>query len=138
MCRPQSKACAFDGVALVRDSARLKVAVVGSGISGLAAAWLLSSRHDVTVYEQSERVGGHANTVIASVGGRDIPVDTGFTVFNRSAYPNLAALFAHLAVPTQPTDMSLSISLDNGSLEYSGTSLTGLFTQPRNLFNPRF
>lgn len=122
----------------MRDSARLKVAVVGTGISGLSAAWLLSSRHDVTVYEQSERIGGHSNTVIASVGGRDIPVDTGFMVFNRGAYPNLAALFERLAVPTQATDMSLSISLDNGSLEYSGTSLSGLFTQPRNLFNPRF
>ena len=122
----------------MRDGVRLKVAVVGTGISGLSAAWLLSQRHDVTVYEQSERIGGHSNTVVASVGGRKIPVDTGFIVFNRSAYPNLTALFGHLGVPTQISDMSLAVSLDGGDLEYSGTGLRGLFAQPRNLFRPRF
>jgi predicted NAD/FAD-binding protein len=122
----------------VRDGRRLKVAVVGTGISGLSAAWLLSPRHDVTMYEQSERIGGHSNTVVASVGGRQIRVDTGFIVFNRSAYPNLTALFERLAVPTRTSDMSLAVSLDNGTLEYSGTGLSGLFAQPRNLFRPRF
>jgi predicted NAD/FAD-binding protein len=122
----------------VQDSPRFKVAVVGTGISGLSAAWLLSPRHDVTVYEQSERIGGHCNTVVASVGGREISVDTGFIVFNRSAYPNLTALFERLAVPTLTSDMSLAVSLDNGSLEYSGTGLSGLFAQPHNLFRPRF
>ena len=123
---------------MARNGVRLKVAVVGTGISGLSAAWLLSPRHDVTVYEQSERIGGHSNTVVASVGGREIPVDTGFIVFNRSAYPNLTALFERLAVPTRTSDMSLAVSLDNGNLEYSGTGLLGLFAQPRNLFRPRF
>jgi uncharacterized protein len=122
----------------VRDNVRLKVAVVGTGISGLSAAWLLSPRHDVTVYEQADRIGGHSNTVVASVGGRKIPVDTGFIVFNRSAYPNLSALFHRLAVPTQISDMSLAVSLGDGDLEYSGTGLSGLFAQPRNLFRPRF
>ena len=122
----------------MRDGPRLKVAVVGTGISGLSAAWLLSTRHDVTVYEQSERIGGHTNTVVASVGGRKIPVDTGFIVFNRQAYPNLAALFELLAVPTRISDMSMAVSLGNGDLEYSGTGLPGLFAQPRNLFRPRF
>ena len=122
----------------MRDSARLKVAVVGTGISGLSAAWLLSPYHDVTVYEKSERIGGHSNTVIASVGGREIPVDTGFIVFNRSAYPNLTALFERLAVPTRVSDMSLAVSLDNGGLEYSGAGLSGLFAQARNQFRPRF
>jgi predicted NAD/FAD-binding protein len=122
----------------VRDRERLKVAVVGTGISGLSAAWLLSPRHDVTVYEQSERIGGHSNTVIASVGGRSIRVDTGFIVFNRSAYPNLTALFERLGVPTAPSDMSLAVSLRNGDLEYSGTGLSGLFVQPGNLLRPRF
>jgi predicted NAD/FAD-binding protein len=126
------------GCVLPRNGVRLKVAVVGTGISGLSAAWLLSPHHDVTVYEQSERIGGHSNTVIASVGGREIPVDTGFIVFNRSAYPNLTALFEHLTVPTRISDMSLAVSLDNGNLEYSGTGLSGLFAQPRNLFRPRF
>jgi predicted NAD/FAD-binding protein len=125
-------------VALVRDNVRLKVAVVGTGISGLSAAWLLSPRHDVTVYEQAERIGGHSNTVVASVEGRKIPVDTGFIVFNRSAYPNLTALFERLAVPTQTSDMSLAVSLGDGELEYSGTGLSGLFAQKRNLLRPRF
>ena len=77
----------------MRDGIQLKVAVVGTGISGLSAAWLLSQRHHVTVYEQAERIGGHSNTVIASVAEHKIPVDTGFIVFNRATYPNLVALF---------------------------------------------
>lgn len=123
---------------LVRDGIRLKVAVVGTGISGLAAAWLLSQRHDVTVYEQSDRIGGHSNTVFVTVGEHRIPVDTGFIVFNRQAYPNLSAMFRHLGVPTQTSDMSLAVSLHDGALEYSGTGLQGLFAQPGNLFRPRF
>ena len=71
---------------------RLKIAVVGTGISGLSAAWLLSPSHDVTVYERADRIGGHSNTILASVGGRIIPVDTGFIVFNRRTYPNLTAV----------------------------------------------
>jgi len=117
---------------------RLRVAVVGTGISGLSAAWLLNRRHDVTVYERAERIGGHSNTILASVGGRRIAVDAGFIVFNRPAYPNLSALFEFLGVPTQRSDMSFSVSLDDGKLEYSGSGLRGLFGQPRNLFRPRF
>jgi predicted NAD/FAD-binding protein len=117
---------------------RLRVAVVGTGISGLSAAWLLSQRHDVTVYERSYRIGGHSNTVVASVGGASIPVDTGFIVFNRKAYPNLAALFDLLGVPTEVSDMSFAVSMDDGALEYSGTGLTGLFGQPVNIVRPRF
>jgi predicted NAD/FAD-binding protein len=117
----------------------LNIAVVGSGISGLSAAWLLSQRHRVTLYEADRRLGGHSNTVeVAAPGGRSTPVDTGFIVYNEPAYPNLSALFRHLAVPTQPTEMSFSVSLDGGALEYSGTDLRGLFAQRGNLVNLRF
>jgi uncharacterized protein len=117
---------------------RLKVAIVGTGISGLSAAWLLSQRHDVTVYERADRIGGHSNTILASVGGRSIPVDTGFIVFNRRTYPNLTALFELLKVPTQVSNMSFGISMDDGALEYSGSGISGVFGQPRNLIRPRF
>jgi uncharacterized protein len=121
----------------MNPNGRLKIAVVGTGISGMSAAWLLSQRHDVTVYERSDRVGGHSNTIMAAVGGRTIPVDTGFIVFNRRAYPNLTALFQYLGVPTQLSDMSLAVSLYDGALEYSG-NLRGLFAQRRNALSPRF
>ena len=117
---------------------RLKVAIVGTGISGLSAAWLLSQRHDVTVYERADRIGGHSNTILASVGGRSIPVDTGFIVFNRRTYPNLTALFELLKVPTQVAEMSFGVSMDGGALEYSGSGISGVFGQPRNLIRPRF
>jgi hypothetical protein len=121
-----------------RQKSRLKVAVIGTGISGMSAAWLLSDQHDVTVYERCERIGGHSHTVDVSNGNASIPVDTGFIVYNETTYPNLTALFAHLDVPTEPSDMSFAVSLDAGSLEYCGGNLTGLFAQKRNLFRPRF
>ena len=117
---------------------RLKIAIVGTGISGLSAAWLLSQRHDVTVYERANRVGGHSNTVVAKLDGQNIPVDTGFIVFNRKTYPNLTALFDLLMVPTERSNMSFAVSLDDGALEYSGSGLSGLFGQPHNLLRPRF
>ena len=117
---------------------RLKIAIVGTGISGLSAAWLLSQRHDVTVYERADRVGGHSNTVLAKVDGHSIPVDTGFIVFNRKTYPNLTALFDLLKVPTERSNMSFAVSLDDGAFEYSGSGLSGLFGQPHNLLRPRF
>jgi predicted NAD/FAD-binding protein len=117
---------------------RLKIAIVGTGISGLSAAWLLSKHHSVTVYERADRLGGHANTISASLGCRDIPVDTGFMVFNRSTYPNLTALFNHLEVPTETSDMSFAASLDDGAIEYSGSGLRGLFGQKINLVRPQF
>src|SRR5271156_6064177 len=104
----------------------LKVAVIGTGISGMSAAWLISQRHSVTVYERDERLGGHSHTVDAPNGATTIPVDTGFIVYNEKTYPNLAALFAHLDVPTEPSEMSFAVSLDDGRLEYSGSRF-GLF-----------
>ena len=117
---------------------RRTIAVIGTGISGLAAAWLLAQRHDVTVYEADDRIGGHSNTVEIEVAGRPIAVDTGFIVYNEPCYPNLTALFAHLGVETVATDMSFAVSIDRGRLEYAGSDLAGLLAQPSNLARPRF
>ena len=114
------------------------IAVVGSGIAGLSAAWLLAQRHRVTLFEADTRPGGHSNTVQVDTPAGPVAVDTGFIVYNESAYPNLTALFAHLGVVTQPSDMSFAVSLDGGALEYAGTDLRGLFAQPGNLVSPRF
>jgi predicted NAD/FAD-binding protein len=112
----------------------LRIAVVGSGISGLSAAWLLSTRHDVSLFEVNDRLGGHSNTRQA----HGVPVDTGFIVYNEVTYPNLTALFRHIGVPTKPSEMSFAVSLDGGRLEYSGTGLGGLLAQPANMARPRF
>ncbi|WP_431203506.1 NAD(P)/FAD-dependent oxidoreductase [Bradyrhizobium betae] len=117
---------------------RKRIAVVGTGISGMSVAWLLSQKHDVTVYEQDRRLGGHSNTVEVSTPDGTVPVDTGFIVYNEKTYPNLTALFGHLDVPTHPSEMSFAVSLEEGELEYSGSSLNGLFAQRSNVFRPRF
>lgn len=121
-------------------TAPMDIAVIGSGIAGLSAAWLLAKTHRVTLYEKEDRPGGHANTVdtgSAQSGGCG-PVDTGFIVYNAPCYPNLVALFDHLGVATRATDMSFAASLDLGRVEYAGTSLGTLFAQKRNLLRPRF
>ncbi|EKS37272.1 NAD(P)/FAD-dependent oxidoreductase [Afipia broomeae] len=121
-----------------RDSSRKNIAIVGTGVAGISAAWLLSDSHDVTVYEQDGRIGGHSNTVTVRRGADDVAVDTGFIVYNEVTYPNLTALFDHLNVPTQVSEMSFAVSLADGNLEYSGGKLAGLFAQPRNVLRPRF
>ncbi len=115
---------------------RQKIAVIGSGISGLSAAWLLAKCHDVTLFEAEGRAGGHSNTVDAPGSSHPVPIDTGFIVYNTASYPNLIALFAHLGVPTTKAEMSFAVSLDQGGYEYSGSGLGTLFGQPTNLLRP--
>ena len=117
---------------------RKNIAVIGTGISGMSAAWLLSQKHKVTVYESDRRIGGHSNTVTVAGAERRIAVDTGFIVYNEETYPNLIAL-VRSSESTDPTsDMSFAVSVADGELEYSGTNLGSLFAEKRNLFRPRF
>lgn len=115
---------------------RYKVAVIGSGISGISSAWFLSQKHEVTLFEKNPTLGGHTNTIdITLPGGNKIPVDTGFIVYNEPNYPLLKAMLAHLQVATHPTDMSFAVSIDQGRLEYAGNNLNTLFAQRKNVFS---
>ncbi len=114
----------------------MKIAIVGTGISGLGSAWALGPHADITVYEAGDYVGGHSNTVEVEAGGKRIAVDTGFIVYNEVNYHNLTRLFERLGVPTQASDMSFAASIDDGGFEYAG-SRTGFFVQHRNLVRPR-
>ncbi len=111
----------------------IEIAVIGSGIAGLSAAWLLSRKHKVTLFEKETHLGGHSNTQIAALPGGPVAVDTGFIVYNEKNYPNLTALFDHLSVPTVQSVMSFAYSRDGGRYEYSGTGIKGLFGQKSNL-----
>jgi predicted NAD/FAD-binding protein len=117
-----------------------RVAVIGSGVSGLTAAYLLQRRHEVVLFEADDRLGGHAHTHdVLTPDGRMIAVDTGFIVHNERTYPNLLRLFGELGVSTQDTEMSMSVRCDGCGLEYAGARrLSGLFAQRRNLANTRF
>ena len=114
-----------------------RVAVIGSGIGGASAAWLLREHADVTLLEAGSRFGGHTHTFHVGQEQR-VAVDTGFMVFNRENYPLLCALFDHLGIVSYPTDMSFSASFNQGRLEYAGTDLNTLFGQRRNLVSKRF
>ena len=115
----------------------LKIAVIGSGISGLSAAWLLSQRHDVTLIEAENSVGGHSNTVDCMTSEGPVAVDTGFIVYNSATYPNLTALFDYLNVTTAPSKMGFGVSLRAGAYEYSGAGVSHLLGSIGNLANPR-
>ena len=119
------------------DGRRMRIAVIGSGVAGLGAAWALSRVHDVMLYEADDRLGGHAHTVEVEDAGRRVAVDTGFIVFNPDNYPNLVRWFEAAAVPTEPSDMSFSVSVGDGAFEYQARAL-GLLAQPSNLLRARY
>ena len=113
------------------------IAIVGTGVAGLSAAWLLSKRCRVTLYESEDRIGGHSNTCVLETADGPVPIDTGFIVYNAPSYPNLVAWFAHLDIPTARSNMSFAVSMDDGDYEYSGTGFEGIFAQRKNLVSLR-
>ncbi|MEY4186442.1 MAG: hypothetical protein RIT02_1476, partial [Planctomycetota bacterium] len=116
----------------------MRIAVVGGGISGLSAAWMLSQQHDVTVFEAERQPGGHSRTVQFRLDNRDYSIDVGFIVYNDRTYPLFMELLRLLDVPGVPTEMSFAVRCDRTGLEYSGTSLNGLFAQRSRLLSPAF
>ena len=121
-------------------SARPTAAVIGAGVSGLTAAHVLSATHAVTVFESDARLGGHAHTHdVPAADGRTLRVDSGFIVHNERTYPRLLRLFRDLEVPTQPTEMSMSITCEACGLSYAGgRGLRGVLAQPRRVTDARF
>ncbi len=115
---------------------RLKVAVVGAGVSGLVSAWTLARRHDVVLFEAEARLGGHTHTVAVEHAGLRYDVDTGFIVFNERTYPNLIRILGELGVASRETGMTFSVRCEETGLEYSGSGLDGFFAQRRNLVRP--
>lgn len=116
----------------------MQIAVIGSGISGLACAHYLSNENTVTVFESGKRLGGHTATMDVKLGTRSFAVDTGFIVFNDWTYPNFIALMKELGISSKPTTMGFSVRSEETGLEYAGTNLNALFAQRRNLLSPRF
>ena len=112
----------------------VQIAVIGSGVSGLTAAWLLARSHDVKLYERDQRLGGHAHTHEVRVGPRAVPVDTGFMVFNERTYPTFVGMLRSLGVASRPSDMSFSVRCDRCDIAYSSVGLRGLFAHPRRAF----
>ncbi len=117
---------------------RPRIAVVGTGVSGLSCAWGLRDIADLTLLESERRPGGHTNTVAVEENGRQIPIDTGFIVFNKITYPNLCRLFGELGIAIKPSEMSFSVQHAASGLEYNGMGLNKLFAQRRNIGNLRF
>lgn len=115
-----------------------RIAVVGAGIAGLASAWLLAQRYQVTLYEAGSYFGGHSNTVDVTLEGKTYPVDTGFLVHNDLTYPNLIAMFELLGVPVHQSDMSFGVSIEDPDIEWAGTNLATVFAQKSNLLRPAF
>jgi predicted NAD/FAD-binding protein len=116
----------------------MRIAIIGSGISGLSAAWRLAPSHQVTLFEADSRPGGHTNSVDVTLDGLTSPVDTGFLVYNERTYPHLIAMFAELGIETAKSDMSFSVSVGPRRFEWCGSSLASLFAQPSNALKPGF
>lgn len=116
----------------------MKIAIIGTGISGMTAAWLLHREHEITVFEANDYIGGHTHTIDVEIAGGSYAVDTGFIVFNDWTYPNFIDLLDTLGVASQPTTMSFSVRCERTALEYNGHSLNSLFAQRRNLLRPSF
>ena len=114
------------------------VAIIGSGISGLAATYFLADKYRVKLFEKNDYLGGHSNTVVVDYDGKKIPVDTGFIVFNHQSYPNLKSFFELLSVDYENSNMSFAVKVDHGRFEYAGTNLTTVFAQLKNALNPQF
>ena len=117
----------------------MKIAVVGAGISGLSAAYYLSKKHKVDLFEKENQFGGHANTIkVAYNPNKEIPIDIGFMVFNKQTYPNLINFFLENKIEIEKSDMSFSVTVENSGLEYCGKGLGGIFSNKKNLFNLKF
>ena len=116
----------------------MKIAVVGSGISGLSAAYYLSKKHHVDLFEKEDRFGGHSHTIDLTFGEKKVSVDIGFIVFNFQTYPNLIKFFKENNIEIEKSDMSFSVSVDNTNFEYCGKGLSGIFSNRLNLFNLKF
>ena len=116
----------------------MKIAVIGSGISGLSAAYYLSKNHHVDLFEKEDHFGGHSNTIDITIDGKKISVDVGFIVFNHQTYPNLINFFDEIDVEIEKSDMSFSVSVENTNYEYCGKGLAGIFANKSNLFNVKF
>ena len=116
----------------------MKIAVVGSGISGLSAAYYLSKNHHVDLFEKGNHFGGHSHTIDLNIGTKKVAVDIGFIVFNFRTYPNLVKFFNENKIELEKSDMSFSVSLRNTMFEYCGKGLNGIFANRSNLFNPKF
>ncbi|PJZ76553.1 NAD(P)/FAD-dependent oxidoreductase [Leptospira neocaledonica] len=123
---------------LISNPKKKKLAIIGSGIAGMGCSYFLRDDYDVTVFEKANYVGGHTNTVFVPEEEKEIPIDTGFIVFNHVTYPNLKRFFEKLNVPTKKTSMSFSVQHVPDHLEFCGSGWKGLFAQRKNIFNFRF
>ena len=117
---------------------RMKIAIIGSGISGLTAAWLLHQSHEITVFEANDYIGGHTHTIDVDVDGEQLAIDTGFIVYNDWTYPNFIQMLEWLGIGSLATEMSFSVRCERSQIEYNGSNFNGLFAQRSNLLKPRF